>query len=100
MSKSALLILSGVETIDTIKDFCIATKDFFVTAGKILWYLVHPKQLGLIVWGGCVKYSLPVLLMICLLAMILYLCGWKKIKPLIGGSFLGYIVIQMINAAL
>lgn len=94
------LKLPGAETYEEIKDFCIATKDFFATAGKILWYLVHPKNLGMLIWGGCVKYSLPICLTICLLSMILYLCGWKKYKPLISGSFLGYLVIQMVNSAL
>lgn len=100
MTKLALVSLPGAETFEAIKDFCESTKDFFVTAGKILWYLTHPKKLGMLLWSGCVKYSLPICLIMCLLALILYLCGWKKIKPLIGGSFLGYLVIQMVNSAL
>lgn len=100
MSKTALLIFPGSETLEGIKDFCVATKDFFVSAGKILWYLTHPKTLGMLIWSGCVKYSLPICLTICLLALLLYVCGCKKFKFLISGSFLGYVVIQMINSAL
>lgn len=100
MNKLALVSLSATGTFEAIKDFCVSTKDFFVTAGKILWYLTHPKNLGLFLWGGCVKYSLPICIMICFFSLALYLCGWKKIKPLIGGSFLGYLVIQMVNSAL
>lgn len=85
---------------NSIVEFCEATKDFFVTTGKIVWYLVHPKDLLLLLWDLLVQYSLPVCLMTCLIALILYLCGWKKVKPFISGSFFGYLAIQMINSAL
>lgn len=88
------------ETLQAIKEFCINTKDFFVTSGKILWYLTHPKNLAMFIWGGCVEYCLPVCAMICFLSLLLYLCGWDKAKRFASGSFLGYLAIQMINAAL
>lgn len=89
-----------MKTLEVIQDFCIETKDFFVTAGKVLYYLSHPKQLAWILWNGLVQYSLPIFIFICLLSLILYMCGWKKIRRIISGSFFGYVVIQMINAAL
>lgn len=82
-----------------IKEFCEATKDFFVTAGKGLYYISHPKELGLLVWNGCVCNSFNVCLLICLISIIIYTCGYKKAKIGITGSFIIYLLINMINVA-
>jgi hypothetical protein len=100
----AIALLGPIETIkeasENIKEFTTATKDFFVGIGKVFYYISHPAQLGMLIWGGLVKYSLPICLMICILALLLYLMGHDKAKKFIAGSFFGYFVIQMISSAL
>ncbi len=100
----AIAFLGPIETIkeasESIQEFTTATKDFFVGIGKVFYYLTHPAQLGMFIWGGLVKYSLPICLMICILALLLYLIGYDKARKFIAGSFFGYFVIQMINAAI
>lgn len=83
---------------DEIKEFCTSTKDFFVAAGKGIYYVSHPKEAGLVIWNGCVHNSFNICLLICLISIIIYTCGYKKAKIGISGSFIFYLLINMINS--
>ena len=83
---------------EEIKEFCIATKDFFINAGKGLFYITHPSSLGTLIWNGCVYNSFMICTIICLTSLIIYMCGNKKAKLGVTGSFFVYILIHMLNA--
>jgi len=101
---NSIALLGPMESIteasESIKEFTSSTKDFFKAVSKIIHYITHPAELGMSIWGGIVKYSLPVCLIMCILALLFYLMGYDKAKKFISGSFFGYIVIQMVNAAI
>lgn len=104
MSCKSIALLGPLESIketsESIKEFTSLTKDFFNAVSKIVHYITHPAELGMSIWGGLVKYSLPVCLIMCILALLLYLMGYDKAKKFISGSFFGYIVIQMIHSTI
>lgn len=83
---------------EEIKEFCIATKDFFVEMGKGMFYITHPHELGTLIWNGVVARSFIICTIICLTSLIIYMCGSKKARLGVSGSFLFYILVQMLNA--
>jgi len=88
------------QCVNSIKEFNENTKAFFSTVSNIIYYLTHPKQLGLLIWNGLVEHSFEICLLICLLSIVAYLVGYERGKKVAKGSVLTYIVVQMFNSAL
>jgi hypothetical protein len=84
------------DELESIRVFCENTKDTFVILGKVLFYIVHPKDLFLLAWNGIVDISFFASMLICLGAIIAYLGGWDKGKRTAWASFYAYIIIRMI----
>jgi hypothetical protein len=95
-----LALGEGEGTIQTIKEFCETTGDFFRGMSKIMYYLLNPKQLAWMMWSGLVAHSFEICLLLCLISMMAWLIGWNKGKKIATGSILFYGVVQAINAAL
>lgn len=89
-----------MDEINAIKDFTVQTKDFFVVIGKVFHYLSHPIELINMLWNFIVTFSGPVTLLIFLIAMLLFFCGFSKAKRYMSGSFFSYLIIQMIAATI
>ncbi|NEZ47814.1 hypothetical protein FDF74_11540 [Clostridium niameyense] len=65
----------------------------------ILYYLIHPKQLIMLFWGGIVQYSYVICLIVGLISILFYVSGRKKSGKWITGSVLAYTIIQALNLA-
>lgn len=85
------------KSVDAIKQFCDTTGEFFQTMGKVMHYLLNPKELAWMMWSGLVANSLEICLLLCLLSTMAWLIGWNKGKKIATGSILVYGVIQAIN---
>lgn len=88
------------ESVDSIKQFCDTTSEFFKGMSKIMHYLFNPKELAWMMWSGLTANSLEICLLLCLLSTMAWLIGWNKGKKIATGSLLAYGVIQAINAGL
>ena len=89
-----------MDSVEAIKNFTESTKVFFEGVGKVFYYAAHLTELGLMVWNGILKYGYPVFTLICLGGIIAYLIGYTKGKKIAFGSFMIYVVMNMINAGL
>lgn len=89
-----------MESIEAIRNFTESTKGFFEGAGKVFYYTTHLAELGLMVWNGILRYGYPVFTLVCLGGIIAYLIGYTRGKKIAFGSFLVYVIMNMINAGL
>ena len=96
----ALLLGDVKESIDSIKQFCDTTGEFFKGMSKIMYYSFHPKELLEMMWSALVTNSFEIFLLLCLVSTMTWLIGWEKGKKIATGSILAYGVIQAINAGL
>lgn len=88
---------NGVESIRTGLDVMKTSLD---TIATFCDYMIHPIKILIALWELTVKISAPVCLTGALACIILYAMGYKKFGKGITLSFVIYIVIQAINAAM
>lgn len=89
-----------LDGINAIKDFTVQTKDFFTGISKVFHYITHPIELLKIIWDFIATFSGPITLLIFLIAMILFFCGFEKAKKYMSGSFFFHVIIQMFTATM
>jgi hypothetical protein len=77
---------------DGVVKFCNSVNQFF-------YYISHPKETGTIVWNFIDHESYYVCILVCLVALAFYLCGWEKGKKVTCSSVLVYILIRMLSTA-
>jgi NADH:ubiquinone oxidoreductase subunit H len=76
-----------------------AIAKFAETMNQVFYYIGHPKEAGLAAWGFIDVNSYYICMIVCLLAVLLYLCGWEKGKKYAQGSTLIFILIKMLGTA-
>jgi NADH:ubiquinone oxidoreductase subunit H len=76
-----------------------ALTQFAETMNKIFYYFAHPKEAGLAVWNFADYNSYFILMLVCLIAITLYLCGWEKGKKYAMNSTILFILIKMLGTA-
>jgi hypothetical protein len=66
---------------------------------KTFFYITHPKITGTIIWNFIDHESYFICMLVCLIALSLYLCGWEKGKKVTMGSTMIFILIKMLSTA-
>jgi hypothetical protein len=79
-------------------DFIKSIGQFYSYIDKGIWYIVHPKELGLATWRFVDDKSFWVCMIICLASSLGYLCGIEKCKKWSQGSLLIFIAIKMLSS--
>jgi NADH:ubiquinone oxidoreductase subunit H len=76
-----------------------AITQFCESMNKAFYYITHPKETGLIIWNFIDHESYFICMLVCLIALCLYLCGWEKGKKVTVNSTLVFILIKMLSTA-
>jgi len=76
-----------------------AITKFANTMNNIFYYVSHPKETGLVVWNFIDHESYFICMLVCLIALALYLCGWEKGKKVTVSSTMIFILIKMLSTA-
>jgi hypothetical protein len=84
---------------DDLKQNVDAITKFCDTMNTVFYYITHPKESGLAIWNFLDHNSYFICMIVCLIALTLYLCGWEKGKKYTQNSVLIFILIKMLGSA-